>query len=552
MGRAQDDTRRPDAPTKELVKHALALARFLNDHGYEERAVELRGEAAVLRHQQMAWEHEAGAARIVLYHSDDFRKRLKAAEQSSGSLLAALSDYAQSHPKFRPEVDALAARVMETPTVELLELLLRAFSKPPLRSEVPPAELVRAEERADRLRSAATGLDVADAFAREHIARAEEALQLRNRQFWKVASLDRIMCREAQELFGHDFKGSGLFVGYAPLGRPKYPLDPSVFVNAPTKLARTTNPQTCAAHIPPLAAVFGGELGCKATLDAGQIVLVWDWEPGVPPVGPGGTVPQVTQPDGYRIYASFNGQAPLLWGTQDTGVDWTTLGVPPPGVGTNVCYTVRAYQGMWESADSNRVCIGDFRPEPSTKRVVLDSDRMNSFVTSGSSPGYFRAVQTRVPRPPIDIVAGEALHFAYTRPFEVFGWYDWTFDSYRGAVHFDLTFLQGKAIDSATFTYDQTAIEDSSSDNVAFEWHICDSDWLSGPSIWPEPGEWIADLNGPPTPIDVTGVVRQWTTGRANLGFLLKSLLEGNPDDLVDRNWIHYYSNFKLEVHFYE
>jgi hypothetical protein len=543
------DERRPDAPPQQLARHALALARFLEQHESREHVQALKEEAALLESLQTQWEQAARAARVALFRSHELRERVEAAQHSRKALLEALSHHAETHEAFRAGVHALKARADTTDLVTLLEILIQTLSKPLLDGVVPASELTRAREQMDRLRAAVTGREIPDGHSeREHVERAEETRRKRDRQFWQLADLDRTVCSKAQEAFGHDYAGSGLFGGYVSLRRTIAPFAPTWAIKAPTHLARTTNPQTCAEHMPPLAAVFGGSLGCKAAMDAGQLVLVWNWTPR--------SADAVTQPDGYRVYASFNGQPPLLWGHQDHGVDWTTVAIPPPASGINVCYTVRAYQADQESADSNPLCIGDFQPGPSTKTVVLQPDQLNSFVTSDASDGYFTAAQTRVPRPPVDIVVGEAVHFAYTPPFQVFG-YDWSSETYRGAIHFDLTTLQGKAIDSAILTYAETRAEHPGSVEM-FDWHLCASDWLSGGSTWPEPAEWVAEtegaqgVQGPRAPIDVTSVVRQWTTSRVNLGFLLKQAYEGVPHDLFDRNHICYFANFQLEVKFYE
>jgi len=86
----------------------------------------------------------------------------------------------------------------------------------------------------------------------------------------------------------------------------------------------------------------------------------------------------------------------------------------------------------------------------------------------------------------------------------------------------------------------------------SIDWYVCASDWLSGASSWPDPAEWVGDA-WTPTPLDLTGIVRQWTTNRVNLGLLAKGTIEGRSDDLwYDNSSIRYYNNFKLEVHFYE
>jgi plastocyanin len=101
--------------------------------------------------------------------------------------------------------------------------------------------------------------------------------------------------------------------------------------------------QECAAHVGLL-----GALVCPDMIRSGNVLRVWDWQPGT--VGPGNI-------EGFRVYRVDRGMKQLVY-TRPNKNDLTLYDMPgPSGANIGQCYAVSAYAGSFESDPSGAVCL---------------------------------------------------------------------------------------------------------------------------------------------------------------------------------------------------
>lgn len=313
----------------------------------------------------------------------------------------------------------------------------------------------------------------------------------------------------------------------------------------PTNLLTSTNPQDCNNHIPAPWGALGGTQGCAAALENGQVLLTWDWAKSSSP--PAGSIDR-GQPDGYRIYASLAGNPPVKWDEQTTSYEWTTKAVAPGPQGVNTCFTVRAYKGALESADSPARCLTGWGSP--LKTVRLSPSAMRSMETSGGD--MFYGVE---PGPASDqFRVGWHHHFKQTLvgPNNYFYW-DW-----RAGVLFDLNPYKGHTIMGATLKIHQAYTDIDMVFPVAksclSEVGYALQDFMSEPDgtkLENEVQFELDDILTTDRTFDVTKMVRSWTGpgARPNLGFAFNSWSYGYAEDST--NCESTYDQVELDITYF-
>ncbi|MDB5040617.1 MAG: Cupredoxin-like domain [Candidatus Eremiobacteraeota bacterium] len=112
---------------------------------------------------------------------------------------------------------------------------------------------------------------------------------------------------------------------------------------APGQMYIPNSAKQCAWHVGVL-----GAFACPDLIRSGDVLLVWDWEPGS--IGP-------RDIDGFRVYR-VDGHMKKLVYTRANKKDITLYDLPGPS-GTHIgqCYAVAAYAGSFESALSGMACL---------------------------------------------------------------------------------------------------------------------------------------------------------------------------------------------------
>ena len=278
-------------------------------------------------------------------------------------------------------------------------------------------------------------------------------------------------------------------------------------VVAPTNLAATKNPQVCAAHMPPLL----GGLACEAALQSGDVVLVWNWaDTGVP----SGDIDLGT-PDGFHVYASFNGGAPTLWATQNSAPT-TALGVPAGPAGVESCFRVSAYKGARNRRSSNPVCVNGVGSATTT--ITLSPQSLQTCVFDFDSNGnYFVTGPQAPPAGQFEVGYGmldsnSVLTGAIT-----------SFWDAEGAAFYDTSSFRGHTVVSATLSFTAESSANCTNDVV-----FSAADWIDNPTLCssglPEAGDSIVSDFTPAQAqmgLDVTKAVVSWANGMPNLGILV-------------------------------
>ncbi|HWT05572.1 MAG TPA: hypothetical protein VN224_07430 [Xanthomonadales bacterium] len=112
---------------------------------------------------------------------------------------------------------------------------------------------------------------------------------------------------------------------------------------APGQMYVPQSAKQCAWHVGVL-----GALACPDLIRSGDVLLVWDWEPGS--IGP-------RDVDGFHVYRVDSHMKKLVY-TRANKKDVTLYDLPGPS-GTHIgeCYAVAAYAGSFESALSGMACL---------------------------------------------------------------------------------------------------------------------------------------------------------------------------------------------------
>jgi hypothetical protein len=289
----------------------------------------------------------------------------------------------------------------------------------------------------------------------------------------------------------------------------------------PANVRGVGSAQDCGAHVGPI-----GALVCPDMMKSGDLLLIWDWQPG--------DGPDIT---GYKIYTGngMNVQTGAYVGTlvatrPSKGV--TLFDVPKPSDGKGFagkCFAVTAYAGANESAASPVFCAGGdagaktvtFAPvrELSVSKKSKDNHEIapdNNTTYGERVVGYnYIAIKGGV-------LADTAVVFIS-----------------RYAMLFDVARLEGRRVVEAHVTLNVVPHQ-FSSPNCTTSVGYGFSDWWN--EGWPD-GTFgnpnMTLLNGRLT-IDATNAVAQWMAGRFNKGIILRN----------DDENLYAFTNKRCETHY--
>jgi len=296
-------------------------------------------------------------------------------------------------------------------------------------------------------------------------------------------------------------------------------------VAAPGNLRSVTAGTDCGAHVGAI-----GALVCRDMMKSGDLLLIWDWQPGSGP----------DKIDGYRIYTGTAGLANQLVATKPNQ-ELTLFDVPKPRDGSGYngkCYAVSAYAGTRESGRSPLFCAGG---ASAAKTIRLSAIRWRHSIRQQNKRSYDNA----------DSDPGRLdVGFAYGAQTHILG------DSsqasiYRSATLFDLSGLRNHRLFSARL---RLAI--LKSDGVA---RSCLTEIGSGVDSWWQHDRWLEGRSEPSAvpadagarlEVDVTRFVAAWMRGEPNFGFVLRNADE-NLGAFTNKVCMTTYTEPTLEVTYY-
>lgn len=299
-------------------------------------------------------------------------------------------------------------------------------------------------------------------------------------------------------------------------------------ISAPA-IRLTKNPADCTSHVGDVASGLFAPLACKAAMDQGNVVLVWDWT-AITDCPPARICPAI---DGFHIYAMHETRSmarmggasgPSLVDTQATDI---TLSTPRSGS----CFAVTAFSGKDESPLSNIVCSAPVAAVTEQHASFSSVHVRSGFECKGNNPNASGLPGCHDSGPyggcHDDACSKLTVGYLYAESSEALGdlfdnWF------YRSGVLFDLRSIRGRNITRATLRMRIVG----SQGNPSCINKIGDGyrDW------WNEPGDGVIDentsdpidgtLSGNDVQFDVTRIVRNWAQGRTNYGFVLGNLDE--------------------------
>ncbi len=229
---ATNDQKAPDAPALSLAKHAEGLAgsvRALHDALSTAKvsandADRLDTLAALLRSTEEAWQ------------SARKETATGAVAKARGPLLTGRNDLYGALDAFVDD-EKVAAELEDIGTVDddddlesdasRLIKLSRAHEVDLAGTEITPARVAEVEAALDAFRKARKGVkpstsgeDAASDETKHALSEAARvALERRNRVFWSLSALDRLVCKRARFRFRSDEKRRAAFSAYATEGR---------------------------------------------------------------------------------------------------------------------------------------------------------------------------------------------------------------------------------------------------------------------------------------------------------------------------------------------
>ncbi len=321
-------------------------------------------------------------------------------------------------------------------------------------------------------------------------------------------------------------------------GKARFPLA-SLDPPAPTNLTNTNNYAQCTQH-----GGFGAGLACKSLLPLGRLALVWSYVAGHASV------------TGFHVYRVDGGQRSLV-SSQANGPGVTVFIVdpPPPGGYAGACYAVSAYGGGAEGDLSSPFCAGS----GGVVRTLMLAPQQNRGIQRSH-------VKKTGVNPDDEFVneseANQVGYFYETQKDPVLG--DRSVDTaYRLGLLFDASPLNGRTIISARLkmSVDSTWIDAPFPEpaNVSDHHTSCagkigvgidrwwtHSDWIEN-SIMASPGR----FQGPGVSMDVTPIVRMWSSGQPNFGVVLQAE-EENFGAFTEASCLTSYvpGSFALEVQY--
>jgi hypothetical protein len=279
----------------------------------------------------------------------------------------------------------------------------------------------------------------------------------------------------------------------------------------------------CAAHVGAI-----GALVCPDMIKSGDLLLVWDWQPGA---GPDAI-------DGYRVYRVDGGRKQLVY-TRANQKDLTLVDVAKPSGGyTGTCYAVSAYVASRESDLSPPFCAGGGSAATTARlpRSYMRSTYRQRDNTQFTSPGD----------------EGMIVGFSYSKLVHTLG-DDFHNYVYRTAVAFDVSSLRNRRLVAAKL-HMTIASSQGAGNN-----HSCATDVGTGTEFWWQNAGWLEGAfgygiaptdTGPEITADVTPIVAAWLRGEPNYGFVLKNSDE-NLGAFIDKRCETAYTSPSLEITYY-
>jgi hypothetical protein len=285
----------------------------------------------------------------------------------------------------------------------------------------------------------------------------------------------------------------------------------------------------CGAHVGPL-----GALVCPDMIKSGDLLLVWDWQPGSGP----------EEIDGYRVYRLDGGGRQLVT-TQSNKKALTLADLPKTAAGyTGHCYAVVAYNATLESDLSSPFCAGG-GAAARTARLAPNHARGSVQARNKSSVGFVGVFKDALAQSsPIQV------GFDYSTSVSTFA------DGYsneirRAGVAFDVTPYANHKLVSAKLHL--TLAESAGQGNN----HSCTTAVGTGVEFWWQNAAWLQGSftiaptdTGPDVTADVTQLVAPWLRGEPNYGFLMKNDDE-NLGAFTDKRCRSAYTNPVLELTYY-
>jgi len=269
-------------------------------------------------------------------------------------------------------------------------------------------------------------------------------------------------------------------------------------IAAPKNLKSAASLTDCGAHAGLIGALF-----CPDMVKSGNLLLIWDWQPGDGP----------DDIDGYRVYRVDQGSQ--LVGTQDKK-DLTFVDVPKPAGNDSSyyggkCYAVSAYSGTRKSALSPPFCAGAGSAAATVRLSANDTSTSSWYKACG---GYERHISTH---------GSMTVGFSYAEKKAILGDSCYNY-IYRGGVVFDVSSLRGQRLVSAQLKLGIS--ESKGSGNYSCAEHIgtgVDSWWQHDGWLGGSFGGNVTPINvGPVVTADVTAIVASWMRGEPNYGFVLQ------------------------------
>jgi len=322
-------------------------------------------------------------------------------------------------------------------------------------------------------------------------------------------------------------------------GIPTYGTQKVLTIQEPKNLRITEDPNLCSQH-------FSGQYKpeivselCQMMVSGGTKVLVWDGDYSKNDI------------DGFRLVRYVLGEPSLLKTVPLP--DQTTAFIQWPE--DDICFTVRAYKGLIESADSNMVCLdAEQTDKTSVKTATFKPTRLsvtcftNDFFFNGNCAGFKTGEFTQGP-----ITVGHS--------YSEMGWGKPTkFYEASGHILFEnLQEVMGKTILSAKLFYTMTGSSYSMGSITSNEF-VCPKSlsavnqlkfYLGGQQVIQS----YSVIKQPPNQhtynenvVDVTDVVKGWAQAQNNGGFLLYG---GNSFPyLVSLYCGSAYDDFRMEINY--
>jgi hypothetical protein len=306
----------------------------------------------------------------------------------------------------------------------------------------------------------------------------------------------------------------------------------------PSGLATTQDPNTCGQHT---------VLFCVQGFQTGQLLLVWDWN------GPSA--------DGFNVYRVDGGRRDRIASPSSFATGYF-LAVPPGGF-NGKCYAVTARGNNFETAASNRVCVGSINVARTIEYSLVYA-RSNDQVHLGQGGlAHHDAVEDQ------DYAALRVgYEFKFNSPS--IGPDDFTNSLYAlGAYFGDLPETKNRSILNATLklrvgtsytvechggvmhggppcngTFTQEHIVS------CLYWIDAGRDywWTHNDRILGERILQVLEQTGPDTSYDVTQIVRSWQLGRQNFGFVLEGYYDNNLAARDNNRCFTDFDDIKLDV----